>query len=200
MPPIQPSSGAPAGLPPASAFGEAAQRAPEVRVSVDGQEYRVLAQGQLSGEKGARSVAWIQGDVDTTSVFVQALQQSYGGALSTAVARELGLDPAPGKPLASRLVQQALDMGQTGQKALAGVDFLTFIEHSATTGGGAYRRLLADAGIDPKSVSPAHKQQIDDGLRAQFAAAAAAGASPVPASTASDWLRSRISGLTDQLG
>lgn len=180
------------GLLTTTAFGQAASQGVAVQASVDGQSFTVLAEGQFSGASGSRSVAWVQGETDTTSMFVRALQNSFGAGLSGAVARELGLDPAPGRPLASRLVQQALDMAETGQQALGGVDFLTRLDHSASAGGGAWRAALARAGVDPQSVTAEQKAAIDQAMEARFAAAQAEGKSPVASSQASAWLQETI--------
>lgn len=178
------------------AFREESSRGAAVRVSVDGQEFSVLAEGRIEGASGTgRSVAWVQDDADTTSMFVQALAQGFGTRLSAAVAQELGLEPAPGQPLASRLVQQALDMAQAGRQALAGVDFLTQIEHSAVAGGAAFTRAAEAAGLDPRGLDADTRMLLDRQLQARFDAAAAAGESPVPSRTVSDWVASHLSAL-----
>lgn len=179
------------------AFREGASRGDAVRVSVDGKDFQVLAEGRIEGSAGpGRSVAWVQDDADTTGMFVQALSQGFGSRLSAAVAQELGLAPAPGQPLASRLVQQALDMAQTGSQALSGVDFLTQFEHSAVAGGAAFTRAAGAAGIDPKELSADTRAMLDRQLQARFDAAAAAGDSPVASHIVSGWVASHLSHLT----
>lgn len=174
----------------------AAQEGPLV-AQVDGQSFQVLAQGEMgSASGGARSVAWVRDDVDTTSMFMQALAESQGPKLSSAIAASLGLEPAPGKPLSSRAVQQALDMAQTGRQALAGVDFMTRLEHSAVAGGAAFRQVAAKAGVDPASLSGAERARIDEAMAARFDTAAQAG-DAVPPATATGWLRSLLASRSD---
>lgn len=179
------------------AFERSARQADAVRVVLDGDSFQVLGQGQLPTAQGMRSVAWVQSDqADTTRMFVDALAQTYGGGISQAVARELGLDPAPGKPLASRLVHQAIDAANTGRQALSGVDFLTQIDHSATAQGGAFRAKLQALGLDTTPLDTATRQAIDQQMREQFEHAARQGQVPVSAATAGQWLEAALLPLT----
>ena len=74
------------------AFARSALQSDQLQaVVVDGQTYTVQALGQLPTAGGQRSVAWVQGDVDTTALFMQAFGASFGGRLSAAVSKELGL-------------------------------------------------------------------------------------------------------------
>lgn len=100
-------------------FRQSATRGEAVQVQVDGQSFKVIATGQTPS---ARSVAWVSGQ-DTTRMFVAALENAVGPALSEAIASELGLQPAPGKPLASRTVERALAMADTANTALEGVRY-----------------------------------------------------------------------------
>lgn len=180
-------------LPPLEAFRQGAEKGEAVQVTIDGQDFKVVAQGQMQGAgSGARSVAWVQGEADSTGMFVQALSQSFGHGLSSAVARELGLDPSPGKPLASRAVMQALDMAAIGQQALAGVDFLTRLEHSANAKGAAFEHVASSIGIDPARLTGDQRAAIDAGMQARFDAASAQGQSPVAHETAAAWLRDEL--------
>jgi len=139
-----------------------------------------------------RSVAWVQGDTDTTRMFLDAMSQSFGGAVSQAIARELGLEPAPGKPLASRLIEQALDMAQTSQRALGGVDFLTLMDHSAQVGSASFRASCAELGIPPQQVGPEQRHQIDQWVRQQADAAVSQGQSPLSPPQVQGWLQEAI--------
>jgi hypothetical protein len=178
-------------------FRQGATQEESLVAHVDGQSFQVLAQGEMgSSSGGTRSVAWVRDDVDTTSMFVRALAESSGSKLSGAIAASLGLEPAPGKPLSSRVVQQALDMAQTGRQALAGVDFMTQLEHSAVSGGAAFRQVATASGVDPASLSSADRARIDNDMAARFQAAAKAG-DAVPSGTASEWLRSLLAGRSD---
>jgi hypothetical protein len=176
------------------AFRQSAEQGDSVRVQVDGQELRVLAQGELQGGSGTRSVSWVEGGVDTTAMFVDALGQAYGRGLSGALARELGLEPAPGKPLSSRQVSQALEMAETGRQALSGVDFLTALQHSAKSQGIGFQAVAAELGIAPQSLAPEVRARIDESMEARFSEAQAKGQSPVQADTVRGWLREELTG------
>lgn len=119
------------------AFAKAAESGQDVYVDVAGEKLQVLGMGTTPG---GRSVAWVAPNVDTTAMFAQALARSYGQGIASAVSRELGLEPNPGKPLSARTVAQALDMAQTSRDALSGVDFLTRLALSATNGAPAAAR------------------------------------------------------------
>jgi len=176
------------------AFAKGASQSDQLQaVVVDGQTYTVQALGQMPTTAGGqRSVAWVQGDVDTTALFMQAFGASFGGRLSAAVAKELGLEPSPGKPLASRLVTQALDMAQTGQQAFSGIDFLTRLAHSATTGGAAFKAVAAELALSPVALTDASRRNIDARMGQLFDAAAANGQTPVSAGQAGVWLRAEL--------
>jgi hypothetical protein len=194
----------PSGLPPSnlsvSAFRETAEQAPAVRVALEDGQFTVLGQGQMSGSSGSRSVAWVKGDVDTTSMFLNSLSRSFGAGLSAAIARELGLEPAPGKPLASRLIKEALDMAEAGQRAMTGVDFATFLDHSAVSNGPGFRAALGQAGLEPSAVTSAQRQSIDNAVRAHFEMAASDGKTPVDPKAAASWLAAEIARLTKASG
>lgn len=176
-------------------FNERATQGKEVRVEVDGQSYMVLAQGTLATASGnARSVAWVQGDVDTTHIFVNAMSQTYGARVSDSITKELGLEPSPGKPLASRLVQQALEMAKISQEVLGGVDFLTALEHSAVAGGRGFHQAVSVLNLDSKSMTAQTRMELDAHMQAKFAQANANGQSPVAAEVASAWLKGLLSG------
>lgn len=181
--------GSASGTSPLDAFRQGAAQAEQVVVQLDGQNFTVLGQGQTAS---GRSVAWVQGDTDTTRMFLDAISQSFGGAVSQAIARELGLEPAPGKPLASRLIEQALDMAQTSQRALGGVDFLTLMDHSAQVGSASFRASCAELGIPPQQVGPEQRHQIDQWVRQQADAAVSQGQSPLSPPQVQGWLQEAI--------
>lgn len=181
--------GSASGTSPLDAFRQGAAQAEQVVVQLDGQNFTVLGQGQTAS---GRSVAWVQGDTDTTRMFLDAMSQSFGGAVSQAIARELGLEPAPGKPLASRLIEQALDMAQTSQRALGGVDFLTLMDHSAQVGSASFRASCAELGIPPQQVGPEQRHQIDQWVRQQADAAVSQGQSPLSPPQVQGWLQEAI--------
>lgn len=181
--------GSASGTSPLDAFRQGAAQAEQVVVQLDGQNFTVLGQGQTAS---GRSVAWVQGDTDTTRMFLDAMTQSFGGTVSQAIARELGLEPAPGKPLASRLIEQALDMAQTSQQALGGVDFLTLMDHSAQVGSAAFRGACAELGLAPQGVTGPQRHQIDQLVRQQADAAASQGQSPLSPSQVQAWLQQAV--------
>lgn len=193
MQPINSSPGFASLGPSLESFRQGAALADQLQaIEVEGQRFTVQASGQMPTQAGSRSVDWVQGDVDTTGLFMQAFSASFGGRLSAAVAQELGLAPAPGKPLASRLVNQALDMAQTGQQAFAGIDFLTQVAHSASAGGVAFKAVMAELALPLSALSKTDCSAIDSRMQQRLDAATAQGHSPVAASQMADWLRSEL--------
>ena len=198
MQPINPISAKITSSPSLDAFTQGASQSEQLRaVVVDGQAYTIQAVGQMNTAAGPRSVAWVQGDVDTTALFLQAFGASFGGRLSAEVSRELGLQPSPGKPLASRLVTQALDMAQTGQQAFSGIDFLTRLAHSATAGGAAFKEVVAELELPAAVLSDTSRRDIDARMVMRFDAAAASGQTPVSALQAGQWLRAELVASAD---
>jgi hypothetical protein len=167
-------------------FETAAHGAEAVCISVSGQSMQVLGVGATPG---GRSVAWVAPDVDTTRLFTEALGQTYGTGIARAVARELGLEPSPGKPLASRTVAQALDMAQTSSQAMSGVDFATRLDCSAAARGAGFQAACRSLGIEPSAIGPQRAAQIDQAMQARFEQAARQGQSPVAPATAQAWLK-----------
>ena len=167
-------------------FEAATQGAESVYLSVSGESMQVLGTGSTPG---GRNVAWVAPDIDTTRQFTDALAHSYGPGIAQTIARELGLEPSPGKPLSSRTVTQALDMARTASQALSGVDFATQLDCSATSQGIGFKTSCEALGLDPASLSPQQRQHIDAAMQARFAQAAAQGLSPVSPDTARGWLR-----------
>ncbi|AKP88239.1 hypothetical protein [Achromobacter ruhlandii] len=168
------------------AFAQAAQSGQDIYVDIAGETLRVLGMGTTPG---GRSVAWVAPNVDTTAMFAQALAHSYGQGIASAVSRELGLEPNPGKPLSARTVTLALDMAQTSRDALSGVDFLTRLALSASNGAPAFQQACSDAGVAPASLDAARRGALDLAMQARFDQAAQSGQSPVSLATAAAWLR-----------
>lgn len=177
-------------------FQTAASQHDAISLELDGEKWKVQGVGVMPGS--GRTVAWVGPEneqTDTTSVFVQALGQSFSAGISRAVARELNLTPRPGQPLSSRDVTQAIDMAQTSQQALAGVDFLTRLQFSASKGGTEFKRVCAQENQDPKQLSPAALAHIDSQIDNQFQIAQAKGASPVSFADAERWLKAALQTL-----
>jgi hypothetical protein len=86
-------------------------------------------------------------------------------------------------------VHQALDMAQTGKQAMAGVDFMTQLEHSAVAGGVAFTRAASALGIDPASLSTDTRAMLDRQLQARFDTASE---TPVQAETAAQWVTAHL--------
>ncbi len=189
---LPPTSGTPPPGPALEAFQQAAQEGSWLHVSQDGAQWQVLASGTTPSQ---RSVAWVEPHADTTSAFVQALGQSFSQGIQRAVAHELGLEPAPGRPLAARTVLQALDMAQTSQTALQGVDFLTRLAVSATQGSSAFTDACRQLALDPASVGPEQRARLDARMQQRFDSAAAGLQAPVPLASAREWLLQELRAL-----
>ena len=161
-------------------------------MSRDGTQWKVLATGTTPSQ---RSVAWIEPEADSTSAFVGALGQSFSSGIQASVVRELGLDPAPGKPLSSRTVMQAIDMAQTSRTALQGVDFLTRLQVSAARGSEAFMSACRELELEPQSVSTQQRQQIDERMLVRFESAQAGNSSPVAEALAREWLAQELTNI-----
>ena len=168
------------------AFSRASRAGEAICVSASGQSLQVLGTGAMPD---GRSVAWVAPDADTVSMFTQALAQTYGHGIASAVSRELGLAPSPGKPLASRVIQRALDMAQTSAQALEGVNFITRLDCSASVGGPVFVSVCKELGIAPGSVTAGQRQGIDQAMQQKFDQAAQSGQTPVAPEAARAWLR-----------
>lgn len=173
------------GLVPLDAFTQAASSGREVYADVGGERLQVLATGSLPN---GRSVAWIAPDVDTASMFVDALARTFGSGVGTAVARELDLVGAPGKPLSSRTITLAVDMAREAGHALDGVDFMTQLAFSAKASGAEFQRAASQFGVPAARLDAGQRQAIDDAMQARFEQAAASGNAPVAPSIAQAWL------------
>lgn len=177
-------------------FSDTSARGEAMVVSVDGTDFKVMAIGQLSAASGVtRSVAWVQSDSDTTSIFLTAMSQSYGVNVSRAIANQLGLNPSPGKPLESRLVQKALEMATVSHIALGGVDFLTMLGHSAAAGGRDYLDVSAALNIDPKSIDADTRLWLDSQMKLRIENAHSNGQYHIQPAIASEWLKTLMLSL-----
>ncbi|MGY6268563.1 BspR family type III secretion system anti-sigma factor [Achromobacter denitrificans] len=168
------------------AFAKAAEGGQDVYVDIAGGRLQVLGTGATPG---GRSVAWVAPDVDTTAMFTQTLAQSYGQGIASAVSRELGLAPNPGKPLSARTVAAAIDMAETSSHALSGVDFMTRLATSAAGNTPAFQQACKDVGVAPSGLDAGRRAALDQAMEARFEQAARSGQSPVSLATAAGWLR-----------
>ncbi|MBV7485187.1 hypothetical protein [Bordetella sp. BOR01] len=167
------------------AFSKAAQAGGDVYISIDGQALQVLGTGTTAS---GRSVAWVAPNIDITSMFSQALANTYGNGIANAVSRELGLTATPGKPLSARVITQALDMAQTSRQALEGVDFATRLASSASMNSPLFLDACARAGVPADSLTAAQRQHIDSAMQRRFDDAASSGQTPVAHDTVRGWL------------
>lgn len=190
---LPPSTAAGTVSPPGlETFQQAAQQSEWLHVSQDGTEWQVKAAGTTPSQ---RSVAWVEPHADTTTAFVAALGQSFSRGIQSAVAHELGLQPAPGRPLAGRTVLQAIDMAQTSQTAMQGVDFLTRLNVSAAHGSAAFVDACRLVGRDPAGISQEQRALLDARMDQRFGAAQAEKQGPVSDPVAQDWLLQELRAL-----
>jgi hypothetical protein len=182
---ISPLSSSP-GFVSLDAFTQAAAGGREVYADINGERLQVLASGNLPN---GRSVAWVAPNVDTASMFVDTLARTFGSGVGSAVARELDLVSAPGKPLSSRTVTLAVDMAREAGHAMGGVDFVTQLAFSAKAAGADFERTANELGMSTGSLDASRRQSIDDAMQTRFDAAAASGNSPVEPAVARAWLR-----------
>ena len=168
------------------AFSEAARAGDSVSISADGHTLKVLGTGTAPN---GRSVAWVASDADTTSLFTQALGQTYGHGIATSVARELSLDPGPGKPLSARTIERAVDLAQTKRSVMDGVDFITQLGLSARSKGSDFLDVCRQTGVSPDGLDATARQRIDSAMQQKFDLAHQTGTGPVDSATARGWLR-----------
>jgi hypothetical protein len=171
---------------PLEQFTEAAKTDQALYVLVDGENRQVLGRGSLPD---GRSAAWLAPDLDATSMFTQALAQTYGPNVAQVVARQLGLESQPGQPLAARVVRAAVEMADTAMTALSGVDFYSRLSASAVANTPVFQNACRECSLDPSAISQERRHQLDLAMQTRFDKAAAEGQTPVSLATAGQWLR-----------
>lgn len=171
---------------PLDAYAKAAAGGQDIYVDIAGEPPQVLG---MSATPGGRNAAWVAPDVDTATMFAQALAQRYGQAIASAVAHELELEPNPGKPLSAAAVAAAIDMAETSSHALSGVDFMIRLAISAAGNTPAFQQACGEAGVAPSSLDAVRRNELDVSMQARFDQAARSGLSPVSLGTAAEWLR-----------
>jgi hypothetical protein len=176
-------------LPTLEAFQQAAQKGDWVHVGYDGAQWEVLATGATPSP---RSVALMPPEADSTAAFVGALSRSFSADILAAVVAELGLGPAPGQPLSSRTVIQAIDMAQTSRLSLDGVDFLTRLTVSTVNNPSGFQAACVAEGLSEDAFDASQRAAIDVEMKKRFDAAGAAGSSHVPQVVAQGWLREEL--------
>ena len=169
-----------------NAFRREALRGPAVVAYEAETGHVVQAVGQLGS---GREVAWLGPSGDTTHDFLDAIAQRFGAAAKARVHQELGLQPAPGKPLPSRLVEPALAIARRTHSVLAGLDFMSRLAFSAQHSGRSFLAACARQGIDPGQLDAAARQRIDAAMAQRFAAAVDLPGGEVPQEVAARWLQ-----------
>jgi|JI10StandDraft_1071094.scaffolds.fasta_scaffold391799_2 hypothetical protein len=168
-----------------NAFRREALRGPAVVAYQAAEGHVVQAVGQLSS---GREVAWLGPSGDTTHDFLDAIAQRFGAAAKARVHQELGLKPAPGKPLPSRLIEPALAIARRTHGVVAGLDFMSRLAFSAQLSGRSFLAACRQQGIDPQRLDAATRQRIDAAMAQRFAAAVDLPGNEVPQETAMKWL------------
>lgn len=178
-----------------NSFRESAGNGGTLQVVHDGSTWTVWARGTTVTERLGSRRAF---EVDTTSIFVDALGRAFSRGIQEAVVRELGLAPSPGKPLDSRLVLQSIAMAETSQKALQGVDFMTQLMFSAGAHSMAFVAACRELGLPPDAIGPQQRAAIDACMQQRFARAAQQGQCPVAPELAQQWLHAELTALKTQ--
>lgn len=176
-----------------NSFRDSAQKGEALQVVHDGYLWKVGACGTATTQ---RFVALPDAEVDTTSIFIDALGAAFPLGIRDAVVRELGLLPRPGAPLESRMVLQAIAMAETSQKALQGVDFMTQLMFSAAAHSGEFVSACVALGLRPEAFSPQQRAAIDVCMQERFVQAAQQGQVPVASAVAKEWLLSELQALS----
>ncbi len=172
-----------------NAFRDSAKKGETLQVVHDGSLWTVWACSTAQAQRfGARADV----EVDTTSIFIDALGAAFPAGIRDAVVRELGLVPMPGAPLESRLVLQAIAMAETSQKALQGVDFMTQLMFSAAAHSVEFVNACGALGLPPEAFSPQQRAAVDVCMQERFVQAAQQGQVPVEHALAQEWLRSEL--------
>lgn len=131
-----------------------------------------------------------------TGRFLHALQSAYGNSMAKAIAGELALHRVRARPLRGTEFRRAVELGEAGRPALAGVDFGTRLRLSAVVNAPGFRQIVQDLGLTDTQLTPQARHAIDVRMAQRFERARLAGLSPVPEATAEKWLRSDLSLLT----
>jgi len=161
MAPISGSGPLSPSPPQVEAFERAAEAGEQVFMEIDGERVRVRGQGALPGS--GRRVAWIDSDGagNVAKVFADALAERFGSRVADSVARELGLENIGGKAIASRLVQQAIDMARTASTALGGSHFATTLQHGAVANSPSFLAAAEAIGVAAKDIDDVQRVAID---------------------------------------
>lgn len=180
-------------------FAEAAEQATrggqdgQLTIVLDGEALQIRAVGRLPSQ---REVGWVRTGEgpppDALRMFLEQLQASFGSGISASVARELGLEPAPGKPLDARQVTRAIDMASTAQAAYSGINFLSRMAFSAQAPGPQFEALCESAGTRAGDLTAAQREAIDAAFGRAFAAASNGDTVAVDHAQAAELMRAAI--------
>jgi hypothetical protein len=148
------------------------------------------ASGPVQGAGPAQALHGTAGRV------IQTLQQAFGASIGKAIACELNLDPTSSHPVQACEVDRVLQIAQTAQLALQGVDFGSRLAHSACGDGPGFRRAAQSVGLEPGRIDISTRRDIDARMDARFNQAAATGQVPVPLKQVGEWLQNDLILLT----
>jgi hypothetical protein len=115
----------------------------------------------------------------------------FGNRLGDLLIREL---PAGDNAQDLASLQWLMEAGHTAQKALAGVDFVTCLDHSAVLGGRQFNALVTHLGLEGLDLRA--REHIDKRMKLRFEQAVQAGTAPVDPQTAYKWLKNELLILT----
>ena len=177
---------------PLDSFRQVAGDGETVQVVHDGSMWTVWASGTMVTQRLGADLGF---EVDTTSIFADALERVFSRGIRDAVVRELGLEAKPGQPLASRLVLQAMSMAKASQQALEGVDFMTRLMCSAVSRSAGFVDACRVLGLAPEAISAQQREGIDASMGQRFSQALLQGQSPVAPALAQKWLHAELLAL-----
>lgn len=175
-----------------NSFRDSASKGETLHVVHDGAIWKVWASSTTAAERfGSRG----EFEVDTTSIFVDALARSFSPGIKDAVVRELGLEPRPGQPLEARVVLQAIAMAEASRQALEGVDFMTRLMVSAVSRSAGFVNACRALGLSADAFSTPQREALDACMQERFAQAAQLGHIPVAPGLAQQWLHAELMAL-----
>jgi hypothetical protein len=174
-------------------FVRQAHGAEQVIATPEGNRWTVIAVGKTPS---GREVLFVDPQVDSTALLLRALADRYGPIASQIAARELGLGPARGVPVAARVVESAVRLGADVQSALAGVDFVTRLAASAVRQGHIFRECCEQLGMAPSSLGLARREALDRDIERRIVVAQAQGAVPIAPPAVRAWL---LEALQDEM-
>lgn len=187
--PIQPGNRGP--TPNLDQFVETARTADQVAVAVDGHEWAVVGWGRTPS---GREVAALDPSLDSTALLLRALTDRFGPVATQSAARALGLGPAPGQPIATRVIEQAVDASEAARSALNGVDFVTQVSASAVNHGRLFGEFCRQFGLSEASLTDEQRRAIDEDVSRHITTAQESGHQPVTVDEVRSWVFAALRG------